>query len=1090
MTTRIRDWGSTRRDDDPQRLASQHQATVEVIDEAVEGVLKNFSVDDSTAETMRRLLAADVNSGVAHMYFNGVASSALQRSHVASGRRQLVVPYVLNDKESAELSKYAVDFNLVFRARDVHDHPMAAACRVVDRTLVESRVPPGTRVSDVGGAIIPHLRSEKLGRAVHVCAPLMDRKDPARKVQERMRILRMNQERGISQGQKAAIAAYLDKRPEAVCDLRAQDCSRPADVITSVHVYDIPMEDWPIIMEKKGARLVEGCMLHSTRLFHEIAGEFPVAGARYEIDRERMVFRMGFRGSPSWWYEHNLVDYLKYGVDQVLVGKRGVYSYKIVERRADTIFFRILRVDSATLPEKAHYRLPGVEVVKVRGFGVESRRSSQMKTMQRRTFTWPRPLWEDMVSHAVLLFEKGTLTHDRMYNYYRTIAPRQTINAVLVAGGYEVSIEELLPLIVNSSLVAAGVCNRMRTEVNQMVQGELVRRGRADEWTVYKALAAMGNAVSAAFGVLCFPLVALGRLIERGARAMLQMQIVEWEPQVSLAEVNAKLILSNSERAVSRLGDVVLDDGWLEDHLHRAAPEDPLRAAVDNPQLAKRLLARIGSVVPRQMRLALETSASEVPDEQSEPTLVPSVAGGHVTQTVKEVGARTVSKRDAILEAITEAELEQGKVTAFCDKAMGSLLAAGNPSVSVLRNRAEEFKNPDLWFVEAGLLTRSLVGIRPEDFHHAAIFVPRADEVTGSKIRPVYQEEFKGMSCGEYVEREYLRIADSSYTGWAFVCDALEVYNGPEIVASLKAALDLEPHFSVTLRQGPPGCGKTTSVVQTAGVADVVMSPARQSCKDTKRKILQLKPQIASVMDNRVRTLDSYLVNYGIQKRVKAIRADRLLADEVFMARAGKWYAAALLLGASEIVAFGDENQIPHVPRVETPKQHVVLNPDVKVEEWLTYRCPGSAVAAWGGVFGDKVRSATGKAGKMMHVVSSAGMKIPDGCVMMGMYQADKKILRSMYPQADVKIMTVHESQGNTYPCVWLHRFDNRRRTDNFSLYDKEAYALVAMSRHTDEFVYVAQDVDDLVIRWLREGIKLRRIHQALDVGTAGEPFI
>nr|UVZ34184.1 replicase [Botryosphaeria dothidea vivivirus 1] len=1085
MTTRIRDWGSGRKDDDPQRLASHHQATADVIDEAVEGVLRNFSVDDTTAETMRRLLAADVNSGVAHMYFNGVASSALQRSHVASGRKQLVVPYVLTDKESAELSKYAVDFNLVFRARESHDHPMAAACRVVDRTLVESRVPPGASVADVGGAVVPLIRSEKLGKAVHVCAPLVDRKDPARRVQERMRVMRMNKEAGTTPGQKEAIRAFLDRDPAAVCGLTAQECARPASVITSIHVYDIPIQDWPAIMEKKGARLVEGCMLHSPKVFHQVSGEFPVAGARYELDRSTMKFRMGFKGSPSWWYEHDLADYLKYGVDQVLVGKKGVYSYKVVERRGDTIFFRILRVGSTALPDKAHFRLPGVEMVQVRGFSVESRRGSQLKTMQRVNYQWPRPLWEDMVSHAVLLFEKGTLSMDRMFNYYRAIAPRQTINAVLIIGGYEVDQRSLVPLVVNACLAAAGACNRMKAETTHLTAGEMSVRGRINEWTIYKLLASLGTAIASGFGLLCFPLVAVGRFLDSSARSLLQMQAVDWEPAVSIVEVNAKHILGNSERTADLTNSFVLDDDWVFDNFNQAAPQEPLEAMVDHPRLAKVLLSKIGSALPPKMREAMSASASRVPDDKE--TDAATLVGTAESVDRPVVGSK--AKRDAILEAITEAELEQRKVSAFCDKAMGTLVSAGTLWVSALRGRAEEFKNPDLWYIEAGLLVNSALGIRPEDFHHAAVYVPAADEATGSKIRPVYSEEFKGFSQGEYVEREYLRISDAGYTGWAFVCDALEVYNGPEIVATLREALAKESSVGVTLRQGPPGCGKTTSVVDAAGVADVVMSPARKSCKDTKRKILEVKPQIAAVMDDRIRTLDSYLVNYGIQKRVKGLRARRLLADEVFMARAGKWYAAAILLGVEEILAFGDENQIPHVPRVETPKQHVVVAPDIKVEEWVSYRCPGTAVAAWGSVYGDRVRSATGRPGTMVHVVSSAGMKVPEGCVMMGMYQADKKILRGMYPQANVQIMTVHESQGNTYENVWLHRFDNRRRTDNFSLYDKEAYVLVAMSRHTQSFVYVAHDVGDLVMRWMQEGLKPSRVQAALDLQSAGEPF-
>lgn len=238
-----------------------------------------------------------------------------------------------------------------------------------------------------------------------------------------------------------------------------------------------------------------------------------------------------------------------------------------------------------------------------------------------------------------------------------------------------------------------------------------------------------------------------------------------------------------------------------------------------------------------------------------------------------------------------------------------------------------------------------------------------------------------------------------------------------------------------------------------------------------------------------VRTLDSLLVNYFSNRSIKDLQPDVLLADEGFMSHAGKWYAAAALLGVELVKAFGDQYQIPHVPRAEAPKMHLRLQPDSVEEQWLTYRCPPDAVAAWGHVYNWRVRSTSDVGKSLSHVSSHKGLKIPHDCVMMGMYQADKKELRQMYQNCGTKvqIMTVHESQGKTFEHVWLHRFDRRKRTDTFSLYDKEAYVLVAMSRHTHEFKYVCPDLGDLASCWIKQASDVRRVQAAAEVETAGQ---
>jgi len=403
-----------------------------------------------------------------------------------------------------------------------------------------------------------------------------------------------------------------------------------------------------------------------------------------------------------------------------------------------------------------------------------------------------------------------------------------------------------------------------------------------------------------------------------------------------------------------------------------------------------------------------------------------------------------------------------------------------------LKDRAEVFSNPEYWWVENGIVERSFSGAPVEGFIHAAVFCPVP--VDESRLVLVVEDEFKGQSRGEYVERMYYKLVGSSYTGWGYTDDSLLVHNGPAVVRALEASLDKPMDFQLVLHQGPPGCGKTSAIVKAADEGDVFLVPVRKAARELAERLVAHNHRFKSVVGTRVRTTDSYLVNCLSHKQVKKLTAVRLMADEAFMTRAGRWYAAAAMLGVSEVHAYGDVKQIPHVPRAECPKLHLRVVPQAEYHTWLSYRCPPELVACWGSQYDWRVRSTSRVKGVVKQVATVKGMAVPSGCVMMGMYQADKLAIGKLYRGCGVKIliMTVHESEGNTYAHVRLHRFDLRKRTDSFSLYDKEPYALVAMSRSTESFTYVSPDLGDLVSTWIKRGQDPRRVAAAADTESAG----
>jgi len=413
------------------------------------------------------------------------------------------------------------------------------------------------------------------------------------------------------------------------------------------------------------------------------------------------------------------------------------------------------------------------------------------------------------------------------------------------------------------------------------------------------------------------------------------------------------------------------------------------------------------------------------------------------------------------------------------------------PRLDVMRSREEEYRDPMFWWVELGVIVASAVAPTSlvETFEHSAVYTYQPDANTGSSLRPVFEEVFEGDSQGVRVRRVYHKIADSSYTGWALTNASSVVYNGPELIASLELALTKDLVFGTKLVRGPPGCGKTYMICQVVGPTDVVFAPVKKVMASTRVRVAEKSQQLAATAADRCKTLDSYLVNYTINKRVRDLSADRLLADEAFMAHSGRWWAAAALLGVKHVWFYGDPNQIPPVVRAGAPQSFLKVDKCDEVNEvWLNWRNPASAIAAWGSVFNWKVRAKSDVVGSLVHVPSASSLPVWPGQVVLGFYQADKKDLHKLYASTVPKprIATVHEVQGEDLQSVKLHRFDLRRRTDGMALFDREPYVLVAMSRHKENFAYISPLLGDLVEQWVKRGRDPRRVQAASQVQSQG----
>lgn len=1091
--------------------ASLSNVTGDLIDSAVNQVLKEKGLPGPTEHMIRGMLANDSNSAVARAYYHSMLAKPSLSSVDILGKTDLVLPYRLGDDSQIQMLRdYAPEYTIKTIQRETHDHPMAAACRLVDRRLVYSRTPPNVRISDVGGSIIPLVLAGTLGNPIHSCSPIVDCKDPGREKLNTLRVKQIGADPHQRQSVRDSAKKYLQRNPDAVCNERVQECRYQSVAITSIHVYDIPMGDWPGIMSKKGATLVEGCMLFPQSVFSNTSGDIPYAGARYEVSVKDNTFSMGFINSAAWWYQHKLSDYLKYGVDQVLYHSTGTYSYKIIERRGDTIFFRILKV---ALPSESQpapvFRVPGVPMVKVNGFPVQ-RISGNAKDRDlvgllskhacRCQHLFPALLWHDMLSHAKECVERGNLTYERMVNYYRTVAPRQSINGVIIAGGATVEdLNQLVALIVHVTLFAYLAVAKTKIETEVLTHLEIDDRNSYAKGSFVAVMAAMGRTIKATMSLFVLPLeLCLNMLAEKGTSKMLATGF-DWTIEPEFQEVSMKQLVPSLFTSMKD-NNIVDDSVWMNSAAS-SAPVAQVKDALSDETTASLVLDCLADVLPDDFKVKLEnkvaeaTATEEVKDEVVVPDSSQDFGSKHGLTNALPGSVKSLVDEDerlrrymSVQEAIEEAVEEAKKSEAACADHYGRMMTVNHPNKKLMADWREQFGNPDYWQVKDGVIGESISGLTPDDFQHSAVFIPHDYE--GKRLLEVTEEKFVGISTGEHVVKVYKKI-EANYTGWAYTNDSLMVYNGPAIVESMKQSLSRSMDFQIVLMQGPPGCGKTTSIVNQALPSDVVLVPARKAAAETSQRLQSRGKEFVKMAQTRVKTVDSYMVNRLTSTRVASLKTQRLLADEAFMTREGRWLAAAALLGVSVIYAYGDENQIPHVPRAECPSLYVKMKYQSCDSTYITYRCPAALLACWNSVFDYRVRSTSEVEGEVSMHPSHMGLEIPDGCVMMGMYQADKKRLAEMYSGSShkIKIMTVHESQGNTYEHVWLHRFDLRKRVDKFSLYDREPYVLVAMSRSTHTFKYISPDLDDLVSKWIKTGKDSRRIEACKHVSSAGKPM-
>ncbi|APG77660.1 RdRp [Hubei virga-like virus 17] len=260
----------------------------------------------------------------------------------------------------------------------------------------------------------------------------------------------------------------------------------------------------------------------------------------------------------------------------------------------------------------------------------------------------------------------------------------------------------------------------------------------------------------------------------------------------------------------------------------------------------------------------------------------------------------------------------------------------------------------------------------------------------------------------------------------------------------------------IELVLGVPGCGKTTYLLNKhVKGKDMILSSTKEGSLDIKRRlgINQEGDEKGSKLAYMYRTGHSYLM-HGKEK------CDVLYVDEALMVHPGQIIYCAVKASANKVVCVGDDAQIPYDPRIPTAvTTSEVLKNMSHISEVLSvsHRCPLDVVHYLNATKNYKgvVTTTNYNAITMSVAKISTLADVPKkkGVIYLTFTQNEKIQLAN----DGYQVNTIHEFQGKQNNEVALVRLNSK----NISIYGWSQHILVALTRHTDKFVYYTVTDDD-----------------------------
>ncbi|APG77681.1 hypothetical protein [Hubei virga-like virus 12] len=265
---------------------------------------------------------------------------------------------------------------------------------------------------------------------------------------------------------------------------------------------------------------------------------------------------------------------------------------------------------------------------------------------------------------------------------------------------------------------------------------------------------------------------------------------------------------------------------------------------------------------------------------------------------------------------------------------------------------------------------------------------------------------------------------------------------------------------------GVAGCGKTQNIISNFDINDdFIISTTKANTEELIERISKHYKIKKEIIISRVKTIDSVLINKPRQNIKK------LFIDEIFMVHAGTIMFAIQILKPKYVLALGDTKQIPYIERLALiPNNYSsIIDISVKLENLnVSSRCPADVVEIFkndykdsGGFYTTNGRT---RSVRIQNFISKDNLKslIDEETMVICFKEADAEEL-ILY---GIDAYTIHKKQGTTKKKVILVRLSVK---PNEEIFKKREQILVALTRHTEQFIYYTKLTSDDVCKCINK---------------------
>jgi len=1091
--------------------------TVEQVRQIIQPVATSLGLSETSHDTLATTMAYDSESAVNRKIAQSFVADIHKQKKKINERKKIYVGFYCHQEEQTKLSKVFYDYTLVFLNDSSRiSHTLAGVARQIEFYILKYRVGDNVSIIDIGGAYKRHVMAGHM--KVHSCSPPLSYRDHSR-ITEQELFLAAEWERCpggrnshmlkcFSRSDGVPCNDFRRREARALkyrCFKRAQECEVTGDIGISLHSgYDISMDDMMTIMKKKKLKRVYGSLMHCDSIRSQHSGEIPMLNVEYVRVLRDNVIRFFFRDDSSDVYTHRYDEYLKYLDSRDLMQDGVRYSYRIMERRENLIFFVFCVHENnfyEPLPKKRSYFVSKRDCVRVNTFRVNQLFADKMcpESFEPVEVCCPREIW-DKAMKKIQNRSGMQWTRANLHSYFRQLNAAFIINGKSVMTSDKMTDDQFEPIV--TAMIVIFFKERLLADLqtDAVLKQVMCKRRLFDtSWVTFSVLKLLFCKA-----VRCF-VSPISDAIDNMFRAMTEMVVANKKFVSVIAEYNYEVVEIESSFAGLDPGEIRRFCSWTDDETN--FPTQQEMCGMDRLMTDADVIESLGaylSVIDHHsaqfvahvkdemlVQASVETPVEKLQESSDHRSNLASYAE-RVSQAVGEdmfvpfflqpdfsdfdpgeveklttssfkcpdtfdIEDVTVPQWKAEIASIVEEGMRYNFYSAVAvrDRAMimrNNTLLYGEPDRNACLADQGEKTSPNWMFFDDSF---NCSGFLIETDKRYAVGMDAKNRL----VRICYP---RGREKFPYVKERVSRL---------FVYDEFQIFNGVELGDSMQKLLydhdltGLTQIPEVHMDAGIAGCGKTTTIMDVLQPLQLVISNCRSAADELREKVISAGKLTRDQAYLYIRTADSYLMNPNVT-------ADVLYFDEVFMDHESKFWAVILYCGAKRIRGFGDEEQIPFINRfLKAVSTRFSMVRRVSRYTWndTTWRCPGDGTMLLSLYFYKRqlfTYSAVRTSLDVQKIGSIQQLEVNPSWMYMVYFQDEKLKLKKLgIPSAMIK--TVHEAEGNTFKHerVCLVRLEPRPHR----LFDSKQHNVVAMSRHTKKLVYYTADDTDFISRIIRD---------------------